>query len=209
MHHGIEPLPESNPPNYKLEKAKRISRVGDYFHANVIPAVQKRFAKGFHLEIGCGHGHWLSSFARQDPNKVFVGIDLISKRIRKSELKKNRHSLDNLFFLKVEASELLLSIPEELIILSTYIMFPDPWPKKRHHKNRLIQPGFLESLAKVSSNNSKLYFRTDHNDYFEWAQNKINLSTHWKLVEPHWPHESCSFFQDLFETAHTCCATVT
>ena len=97
MHQGIEPLPESNTPNYKVEKAKRISRVGDYLHANVIPAVQKCFAKGFHLEIGCGHGHWLSSFARQDPNKVFVGIDLISKRIRKSELKKDRHSLDNLF----------------------------------------------------------------------------------------------------------------
>ena len=48
MHQGIEPLPESNPPNYKVEKAaKRISRVGGYLHANVIPAVQKCFTKGF------------------------------------------------------------------------------------------------------------------------------------------------------------------
>lgn len=206
MHHFAEPLPETLLPLYQAQKAARISRVGDFLESTVIPAIEVHNAKGIYLEIGSGHGHWLTSFALQYPNQVFLGIDLINKRIKKAESKKERHALKNLFFLKAEASEFLVSIPRKLSILSTYIMFPDPWPKKRHHKNRLIQNNFLESLASTSSKDAKLFFRTDHEEYFDWAQSILNASPHWQLEHPHWPHESCSFFQDLFETAHTFCA---
>ena len=206
MHNFAEALPKSELPHYQAQKASRVSRVGEYLRTFVIPTVKMLNAKGFHLEIGSGHGHWLTSFAQKYPNHVFLGIDLISKRVKKAEAKKERHLLKNLFFLKAEASEFLSSIPIELVVQATYIMFPDPWPKKRHHKNRLIQTNFLQELARVSSKNSKLFFRTDHKEYFDWTLSTLKICPHWQLERPHWPHESCSFFQDLFETAHTCCA---
>ena len=136
-----------------------------------------------------------------------MGIDLISKRVLKAQNKQLNHKLDNLCFLKADASEFLSALPQNLKISSTFIMFPDPWPKKKHYKKRLIQNHFLDSLADNSTFHSNLYFRTDHKGYFDWTNDILAHHSSWKLNDSLWPHESNSFFQDLFNNSFTCSAS--
>lgn len=152
------------------ERALRVDRVGEYIANNILTQFNKNGSGAINLEIGCGHGHWLTSLAPLRYNDLFVGIDLLSKRIRKADRKKELLNLKNIFFLKAEATEFLEALPENIYINDTFIMHPDPWPKKKHHKNRLIQDSFLEALHDRSQQGSKLFFKTDHEPYFEWTK---------------------------------------
>ena len=78
---------------FEFKKAKRVSGVGDYIKRKIFPKVREKNARGICLEIGCGHGHWLSSYAQSDSQNIFVGIDLISKRIRKMEKSDDRYKI--------------------------------------------------------------------------------------------------------------------
>jgi tRNA (guanine-N7-)-methyltransferase len=193
---------------YLQQKTERIDRVGDYLMNHVLPSTKLHKTNQFNLEIGSGHGHWLTSYASNKPSEVFVGIDLISKRVQKSETKKKNHKLKNVFFIKAEVTEFFQALPECLKINSSFIMFPDPWPKKRHSKNRIIQYDFLTSLSQISTRTSKLYFRTDDKPYFDWTTSIIKNHTKWELCLTEWPHESNSFFQDLFNDSFTCTARI-
>jgi len=189
------------------ERLTRISRVGDFIATNIIPKLSSSNSNCVNLEIGCGHGHWLSSLASLRKKELFVGIDLLSKRIRKADRKKELAYLDNVFFLKAEASEFLEALPKKIHIKNTFLMYPDPWPKKRHHKNRLIQDSFLSLLHINSQKESKLFFKTDHVAYFEWTKQIISESASWDLGSEPWPHNASSYFDDLFESSNSCSAS--
>ena len=193
---------------FELKKAKRICGVGEFINKVIFPKVREKNARGICLEIGCGHGHWLSSYAESDSQNIFVGIDLISKRIRKAERKKEVFKLENLFFLKAEASEFLHALPKDLPIMKTIIMYSDPWPKKRHFKKRLIQNNFLSLLADKSYNNSSLFIKTDHQGYFDWTTHLIKDSPHWTFSKEEWPHDAGSFFSELFQSSFSCSAQI-
>jgi len=149
------------------------------------------------LELGSGHGHWLTSFSENYDKELFLGIDLITKRVEKANQKVIKRKLKNVSFIKAEAIELLESLPTYISVKHCYIMYPDPWPKKRHHKRRLVDEYFLELLASKCKNSSKLFFMTDHDQYFTWSKSKILVSKFWSLVEGSWPHSEKSYFQDL------------
>lgn len=85
----------------------------------------------FDLEIGCGHGHWLNAYSDAHLDTICVGIDLISKRILRSNNKKFNNKRKNISFFKAEANEFLLYKPSNYRIRNTFILFPDPWPKKK------------------------------------------------------------------------------
>ena len=151
----------------------------------------------FDLEIGCGHGHWLNAYSDINRDITCVGIDLISKRIQKSNNKKDSFGRDNLFFYKAEANEFLHFKPLNIKIRNIFILFPDPWPKKRHHKRRLIQNEFLDLLKLHVCDKSLIYFRTDHLDYLKWTEEKFQNSENWKIIGDKWPFEHETFFQNL------------
>jgi tRNA (guanine-N7-)-methyltransferase len=108
-----------------------------------------------------------------------------------------KRNLNNLLFLKAEAKEFLSLIPESISIHNTYMMFPDPWPKFKHHKRRLIQESFLSLLASKTLPTGKFFFRTDFNAYFEWTAQHLSESPDWTLVSDTLPYEHSSYFQDL------------
>ena len=189
------------------ERSSRIGRVGEYITSNILTNLNANGSVSINLEIGCGHGHWLTSLASQRGKDIFVGIDLLSKRIRKSDRKKELLNIPNLFFLKAEANEFLEALPKKVYLKNIYIMYPDPWPKKRHHKNRLIQHSFLRLLYNKSQEESKLFFKTDHVAYFEWTKQIISESALWDLGSEPWPHNASSYFDDLFETSNSCSAS--
>ena len=150
------------------------------------------------LEIGCGHGHFLSDYAETHPEEHCVGVDLISRRVNKAENKKGKRNLANITFLKAEAVEFLETLPENAQFSLIFVLFPDPWPKKRHFRRRFIQPHSLDLLSKHCQTGSKLCFRTDHHDYFEWAKEHIEAHASWKIDDAAaWPFEADSYFQSL------------
>ncbi|HWA25240.1 MAG TPA: methyltransferase domain-containing protein [Lacunisphaera sp.] len=118
------------------------------------------------LEIGSGHGHFLTQYAAEFPQRIFLGVDLISDRIRRSKRKAERARLAHCHFVQAEARETIDALPAGVTFDELWVLFPDPWPKKRHHKNRLLLPGFFSEVARRMGQGARLYFRTDHLEYF-------------------------------------------
>ena len=160
------------------------------------------------LEIGCGHGHYLTALAATRPGGFHLGIDLIPDRIKRAERKRERAALSNLAFIRGEAAEVIASLPPKVRLEDTYILFPDPWPKRRHHKNRLIQSDFLSELAARSTPRARLCFRTDHEPYFKEASGVIHSHSKW-YVDEHaaWPFELTTVFQQRADAYFSLVAT--
>jgi tRNA (guanine-N7-)-methyltransferase len=178
------------------DKKSRKGRVVQFF-TNELSKSLSLTNNLFDLEIGCGHGHWLNAYSDINRDITCVGIDLISKRIQKSNNKKDSFGRNNLFFYKAEANEFLHFKPLNIKIRNIFILFPDPWPKKRHHKRRLIQNEFLDLLKLHVCDKSLIYFRTDHLEYFKWTEEKFQNSQNWKIIGDKWPFEHETFFQNL------------
>ena len=148
------------------------------------------------LEIGCGHGHYLTAYAQAHPESFCLGIDLLKDRIARASRKRDRAGLKNLVFLQAEARECLAALPPHVSLASILVLFPDPWPKRRHHKNRIFQPDFLSVLAEKSGASARLYFRTDYAPYHADAAATLDKHSDWKReCDAAWPFELETVFQ--------------
>ena len=187
---------------------EREKRVGRFFEDTLLPALKDLGSNSFDLEIGCGHGHWLTEYSMAFEKTLFVGIDLITKRVEKADAKMKKRDLGNLLYYKAEAKEFISYLPDSVKINNTYLMFPDPWPKHRHHKRRLVQPSFLELLANKTQATGKLFFRTDFTPYYEWTTDQLEKSPFWTPANTALPFEHTSYFQDLLPDFQTCSASL-
>lgn len=152
------------------------------------------------FEAGCGHGHWLTSYAEAHPGEVCVGIDLISWRIRKGLDKRDKRGLQNLHFFKAELGEFLEMLPETIRFERTVLLFPDPWPKVRHHRRRMVQTEFLDEVARRTEIGNTFCFRSDDRPYFEWTLEHLQAHPQWEIDDSlPWPHETETYFQELME----------
>lgn len=133
------------------------------------------------LEIGSGHGHFLTRYAAEHPQKLCVGVDLIGERIGRARKKATRGKLTHCHFIQAEARELIDALPAGVTFTEVWVLFPDPWPKKRHHKNRILQPSFFDFLAKKAAPGARLYFRTDHAEYFQWVNARMSEVKTWQI----------------------------
>jgi tRNA (guanine-N7-)-methyltransferase len=152
------------------------------------------------FEAGCGHGHWLSDYAEANPDTICVGIDLISWRIRKGNDKKLKRGIDNLYFYKAELSEFLGALPDRIRFERTVLLFPDPWPKAKHHRRRMVQTAFLDEVARRTDRGGEFCFRSDDRPYFDWTVELLAAHPDWEIVESApWPYESETYFQSLMD----------
>jgi tRNA (guanine-N7-)-methyltransferase len=152
------------------------------------------------FEAGCGHGHWLSGYAAARPDATCVGIDLISWRIRKGNDKKAKRGLRNLHFYKAELLEFLEVLPETIRFERTVLLFPDPWPKARHHRRRMVQPAFLDEVARRTDRGGEFCFRSDDRPYFDWTVEHLTEHPKWQIdASAPWPYESETYFQSLMD----------
>lgn len=147
-------------------------------------------------EIGSGHGHFLVQYAQAFPGKFCVGVDIIRDRLNRSSKKRDRAKLTNCHFVQAEAREFFDALPPGITLQEIWVLFPDPWPKKRHHKNRILQAEFFEHLAGRTGEGVRLYFRTDHAGYFSAVTALIPELKTWR-VDPAapWPLEQETVFQ--------------
>jgi tRNA (guanine-N7-)-methyltransferase len=147
-------------------------------------------------EIGSGHGHFLVQYAGRFPEKFCVGVDIIRDRLHRSGKKRDRAKLTNCHFVQAEAREFFDALPPGVTLREVWVLFPDPWPKKRHHKNRILQADFLEALASRAGEGTRLYFRTDHAGYFGAVAAMIPELQTWRVdIAAPWPLEQETVFQ--------------
>jgi tRNA (guanine-N7-)-methyltransferase len=154
------------------------------------------------LEVGCGHGHFLTAYAKSRPEELCMGIDLLEDRLARAGRKSKAAGLSNVFWIHAEASLLLQALPPHVRLgPSIFVLFPDPWPKRRHWKHRVIQPAFLSMLAERAEPGTQLCFRTDYAPYFTEASAVIIGHAAWRVdVADTWPFEEPTVFQSRAES---------
>ena len=134
---------------------------------NQWPAVFGRSAP-LGVEVGFGMGQATLDWAERQPHLNIVGIEIYRPGIGALLAGIERLGLPNLRLLEGEAELLLDGKFETGSLDEVRILFPDPWPKKRHHKRRLIQPGFVRLLASRLRPGGRLLLATDAAEYAEW-----------------------------------------
>ncbi len=122
------------------------------------------------LEIGCGDGGFLLGYAQANPKRNFVGVERLLGRIRKLDKKGRRDNLQNLRLLRIEARYLIKHLLPEQQMEAMHVYFPDPWPKDKHARHRLIDKEFPNHAARLLKPNGVIYLRTDDTSYFEQMQ---------------------------------------
>ena len=118
------------------------------------------------VEIGCGKGRFLIARSLEHPEINFLGIDVSWKWMRHGVERSNKRALDNLRFVRGDAWELLTTGIADSSVSVFHVYFPDPWPKRRHRKRRLVTGGFLKLLAGRLVSNGIVELATDHDDYY-------------------------------------------
>ncbi len=117
------------------------------------------------LEIGFGVGNFLIEMAIREPDENFIGMDFYHKGIRKVITRIDRYQVPNIRIVYGDAKEKLPILFNEAKLNRIYINFPDPWPKKRHHKRRLIKPAFIKNLAAKLKPEGEVHIATDYEPY--------------------------------------------
>ena len=124
------------------------------------------------LEIGFGNGDNTTFLASQKPKALIIAAEVYLSGIGSLLASISEHSFTNIKIFDKDVRELLLQVDQE-IFDEVYIICPDPWPKARHHKRRLVQHEFLKLLAKVLKKNGTVYISTDWENYAESMQEEI------------------------------------
>jgi tRNA (guanine-N7-)-methyltransferase len=127
-----------------------------------------------HVDLGCGDGSFLCALAQRLPDKNFLGIERLSGRVRSCARK--AASLNNVRLLQIESFYAVRYLLPAESVETFYLLFPDPWPKRRHHRRRIVTPDFLNSAHAALEQNGIIYIATDYLDYFRKIK-KIAEST--------------------------------
>jgi tRNA (guanine-N7-)-methyltransferase len=147
------------------------------------------------IELGCGDASFLVDYARRHPERNFIGVERLLGRLRKLDRKGRRAGLTNLRGVRLESSYFLeyLLPPRSASVLHVY--FPDPWPKKKHHKHRLINPHFADTARNVLPPGGVVYLRTDDRDYFDQMTGVFGANPGFEKVET--PRELSGLLTDF------------
>ena len=151
------------------------------------------------LDVGCGKGHFLVARAKEYPSTNFIGIDRMFKRIQLADRKFLREKLMNVRLLRAEAFYTVCHLLPPLSVSMVHISFPDPWPKRRHHRRRLFSPDFLIALHRVLLPGGQLNLATDDLPYYDAISALFSRDTRFKPLPPFNPREEeRTAFERLF-----------
>ncbi len=124
--------------------------------------------KAFRLEIGFGAGEHLAHQAKANPEVGFIGCEPFVNGVAALLARVQADTLDNVRVLDDDARLLFGRFPDGAFERVT-ILFPDPWPKTRHHRRRFIQDASLDEIARILKDGGELRFASDHKDYARWT----------------------------------------
>lgn len=131
------------------------------------------------IEVGCGKGRYILSRAEAHPDRDFVGLEYARAYLLWLDQRAADRGLPNLKVARCEAGWFFRECVPDASVSAFHLLYPDPWPKKRHHKRRLIEDGFLAELRRTLRPGATINIATDHADYFEWMLEAFNR---WKAT---------------------------
>ena len=140
-------------------------------------------AQPIEVELGSGDGSFLLEHARQHPERNFVGVERLLGRLRKPERKGRRAGLRNLRLIRLEAAYLVEYLLPAASVHALHLYFPDPWPKRKHRKHRLVNETFVKAAQRALVPGGTVYLRTDDVDYFAQMQAVFGASTAFSETE--------------------------
>ena len=127
-------------------------------------------------EIGFGMGTATAVIAEENPGKNYLGIEVHRPGIGRLLWEIEQRSLSNIRIIEHDAVEVFQKMIPPSSLEGIHLFFPDPWPKKRHHKRRLVQKPFTHTLAAALEPNGYLYMVTDWEDYAQWALEELGTT---------------------------------
>lgn len=150
------------------------------------------------VDLGCGDGRFIHTMAEQYPQRDFLGVERLLGRVRKVCRRSERAGLTNVRALRMETTYAVEWLLPRKSAERVHLLFPDPWPKKKHHKRRLMaQPVFLKSVADLLKDGGEFLFKTDHEEYFEVAKEAAELCPHFEISD--WPEQAFFYAETDFE----------
>ena len=154
-----------------------------------IPSLIEMFGDSkldLHLDIGCAAGDFLFDLALVNTRWNYLGIEIREKLVKTAKLKVREREIKNLYFAFGNAHNILNDVQSKFIIenvKSISFNFPDPWFKKRHHKRRVIQPEFINTLSNLLQTGSLIFIKTDVKDLFDYMDGTISSNFNFKTID--------------------------
>ena len=138
------------------------------------------------IELGIGKGRFILDAAARLPEVNFVGVEWAAKYLRIAHHRAGRRQLANIRFARTDAREFVEFFVPAASVQAYHIYFPDPWPKKRHHKRRLFNGGFLREVERTLETDGELWLATDFADYFEVMLEVLHTSRVLDEIDAEW-----------------------
>jgi len=149
-----------------------------------------REGRPLEVDLGCGDGSFLRDLAAGHPERDFLGVERLLGRCKKVGKKIARAGLDNARILRLDSKYVVEWLLPPESVSRVHLLCPDPWPKVRHHRRRLVQVPFLGAVKAALEPDGEFLFMTDHEEYFLYACERIHESALFEIL----PWEEDSFF---------------
>ena len=146
------------------------------------------------LEIGSGTGTSTVAMAPHEPNANIIAVDLYKPGLAKLLGAFIREEIENIRMIRGDGVEVLHRMIPPASLAGVRIFFPDPWPKARHHKRRVIQSGTLHLIASRLRPGGVVHVATDHAGYAEWIDERVNVEPDLEYMG--WPWDEAPILTD-------------
>ena len=133
-----------------------------------------------HVDLGCGDGSFLCEMAQQFPKINFLGIERLTKRVEKVRLKAER--IENVRVLRADTLFAMRYLLPESAVETFYLLFPDPWPKRRHQFRRIFTRDFLNAIALTLEQHGVVRVATDQLEYFQDIERLSRADPQFQIV---------------------------
>ena len=152
------------------------------------------------LDLGAGDGVYVTARAEREPDRDFIAVERLLGRATKIAKKAVRQELRNLRVLRLESSYFLRNLCSPGSVDVVTLRYPDPWPKRRHHGNRILTREFAKDALRACRKGGRLQLTTDDREYFEWACREAGACPEWR-EDPSWKGvtEPTSEFEEKFK----------
>jgi tRNA (guanine-N7-)-methyltransferase len=129
------------------------------------------------VEIGSGKGRFLNLVAAAHPERNLLAVERANKYYKLCCSRAAKRGLENIRLIRTTAEDLLLRLLSPGSVATFYVLFPDPWPKKRHHKRRLFKPEIVEAMTAALQPHGRLLVKSDHPVYAEVIDQTLSSAT--------------------------------
>jgi len=173
-------------------QAARLYEPPTYFRplgkAEIFASTEERPEAPLEVDVGCGDGGFLLDLAAAHPERNFLGLEKLLGRARKVARQAARRGLTNVKAMQIDSPYAVRHLLPRGGVARLHLLFPDPWPKAKHAKNRLVQPAFCRDVHRLLIPGGEWLFKTDHPEYFTEAVGAIRSSG--LFTETTWPEDA-------------------